>query len=127
MSIVKFVVATYASKPERKEYSHETDHYYMGGGVGSSRRRDAKISRYECFFDTLEDAQEYIRRRAENEADQKRVDQINRCGVELLAALESTISDLFYQIESKRGAEVANKYPSVVEGRAAIAKAKGLA
>lgn len=44
---------------------------------------------------------------------------------DLLAALESSVSDLFYQIESKHGTEAASKYPSVVEGRAAIARAKG--
>lgn len=44
----------------------------------------------------------------------------------LLAALESSVGDLFYQIESKHGAEAASKYPSIVEARAAIAKAKGV-
>ena len=44
---------------------------------------------------------------------------------ELLEALQSSVSDLFYQIESKHGAEAASKYPAVVAARAAIAKALG--
>jgi hypothetical protein len=42
---------------------------------------------------------------------------------DLLEALKSSVSDLFYQIESKHGAEAASKYPSIVAARAAIAKA----
>lgn len=44
---------------------------------------------------------------------------------DLLEALESAVSDLFYQIESKYGAKAASKYPSIVEARKAIARAKG--
>lgn len=44
---------------------------------------------------------------------------------ELLEALEDAISDLFYQVEIRHGAEAASKYPSIVSGRAAIAKARG--
>lgn len=53
------------------------------------------------------------------------INTIEASGV-LLAALESSVSDLFYQIESKHGAEAASKYPSIVEARAAIARAKGI-
>ncbi len=42
---------------------------------------------------------------------------------DLLEALQSAVADLFYQIESKHGAKVASEYPSIVEGKAAIAKA----
>lgn len=55
------------------------------------RGRDAKVSSYIRYFDSKADALEYIRQREENKAQQKRVDQINRCGVELLAALESLV------------------------------------
>lgn len=128
MTIVKWLVSTWATAPERKEYDRETECFYIySHGRMKTARRDAKSSTYYRYFDSEAEALEFIRQRAESKANQKSVDQINRCGVELLAALESTISDLFYQIESKHGAEAANKYPSVVEGRAAISKAKGLA
>lgn len=46
---------------------------------------------------------------------------------DLLEALESSVADLFYQMEMRHGPEIASKYPSIVAGRSAIAKAKGLA
>lgn len=123
MAIVKWQVDRYGSNPVRREYDRQTKNFYIKASGG----RDSIICHYYCYFDSDVEALEYIRQRAEDKADQKRVEQINRCGIELLAALESTISDLFYQIESRHGAEAASNYPSVVEGRAAIAKAKGLA
>ena len=123
MSIVKWVVSNYASAPLQKEYSHQTEHYYMGRGIGSSRRRDPKISRYERFFDTETEALEFIRQRAENKADQKRVDQINRCGVQMLEALEAA-RDLWGDYLPP-GNSNAMKAMNLVD--AAIAKAKGLA
>jgi hypothetical protein len=44
---------------------------------------------------------------------------------DLLEALESVASDLFYQIESTHGAKSANKYPSITQAQKAIKKAKG--
>lgn len=44
---------------------------------------------------------------------------------DLLEALENSTSDLFYQIEMRHGAEAASKYPSIIEARSAIAKARG--
>jgi hypothetical protein len=92
MSIVKWLVTPYASAPERKEYDKETDCFYIWrSGRMKTARRDAKSSTYYRYFDSESEALEFIRKRAENKADQKRVDQINRCGVELLAALESLV------------------------------------
>ena len=128
MSIVKWLVSTWATEPERKEYDKETECFYIWrSGRMKTARRDHKKSNYYRYFDSEAEALEFIRQRAENKDEQKRVDQINRCGVELLAALKSSTADLFYQIESAHGAEVASKYPSIVEARVAIAKAKGLA
>lgn len=45
---------------------------------------------------------------------------------ELLEALEDVMSDLFYQIASHHDERTARNYPSLVDARAAIAKAKGL-
>lgn len=92
MSIVKWLVTPHASAPERKEYDKETDCFYIWrSGRMKTARRDAKSSTYYRYFDSESEALEFIRKRAENKADQKRVDQINRCGVELLAALESLV------------------------------------
>lgn len=88
MTIVKWTVSPFNSPPARQEYSHETAKFYMHA---RGRGRDAKDSTWTRYFDTEAEALEFIRERAENKADQKRVDQINRCGVELLAALESLV------------------------------------
>lgn len=92
MTIVKWQVSPYASTPDRKEYDSETNCFYLyRTGRMNVARRDAKSSTYFRYFDSEAEALEFIRHRAENKADQKRVDQINRCGVELLAALESLV------------------------------------
>lgn len=92
MAIVKWQVSPYTTAPERKEYDKETECFYIyTSGRMKTARRDAKSSNYYRYFDTEAEALEFIRQRAENKADQKRVDQINRCGVELLAALESLV------------------------------------
>ena len=43
---------------------------------------------------------------------------------EILKALQELRSDLFYQLESKFGAEKASKYPSIIKCDEAIKKAK---
>lgn len=109
MSIVKWTVSPW-SKPERQEYSHETEHFYMHA---RGRGRTQKINIYLAFFDSEAEALEYIRQREENKAEQKRVDQIKRYGVELLASLEAVVS-------------VADRETDVfITARAIIAKAKG--
>lgn len=121
MTIVKWTVSPW-SKPSRQEYCKETKHFYMHA---RGRGRDAKDSNYIRYFDSESEALEYIRQREENKAEQKRIEKIQRCGVELLEALELAAGDLWYQIEMHHGAESASKYPSIVGARAAIAKAKG--
>jgi len=133
MTIIKWKVSPYASRPDRKEYDSETKCFYMyRSGRMNLARRDAKQSIYHCFFDSEAEALAFIRQRDENKADQKRVDQINRCGVELLASLEECLSCLGWQHmsddEMQREHELGNGYAeSVIRARAAIAKAKGLA
>lgn len=56
MTIAKFVVDSWSDKPAKKEYIKETEHFY----VRADKRRDSKISRYERYFDTLEDARQFI-------------------------------------------------------------------
>lgn len=92
MNIVKWLVSTWSAAPERKEYDKETECFYIyTSGRMKTARRDAKSSTYYRYFDSEAEAMEFIRQRDENKADQKRVDKINRCGVELLDALESLV------------------------------------
>jgi len=92
MTIVKWQVSPYASTPDRREYDSETKFFYLyRSGMANNPRRDQKVSSYYRFFDTEAEALEFIWKRAESKAEQKRVDRINRCGVELLAALESLV------------------------------------
>lgn len=128
MTMVKWTVSPW-SEPSRQEYSHETEHFYMHA---RGRGRDQKSSTYLRYFDSEEEALDYIRQREENKADQKRVDQINRCGVELLAALEECLPCLGWEHddleELQREHELGNGYAElIIRARAAIAKAKGLA
>ena len=44
---------------------------------------------------------------------------------DMLEALRDVVSDLFLQIESRRGPKAASQYPSIVAARAAIARATG--
>lgn len=133
MSIVKWQVSPYATAPERREYDSETKCFYLyRTGRMNVARRDAKSSTYYRYFDSEAEALEFIRQRAENKADQKRVDQINRCGVELLAALEECLPCLGWEHddleELQREHELGNGYAElIIRARLAIAKAKGLA
>lgn len=133
MTIVKWQVSPYASAPDRKEYDSENKCFYMyRSGRMNHTRRDAKQSTYYRFFDTEAEAMEFIRQRAKNKVDQKRVDQINRCGVELLASLEECLPCLGWEHddleELQREHELGNGYAElIIRARAAIAKAKGLA
>lgn len=122
MTIVKWLVSTYATAPERKEYDKETECFYIWrSGRMKAARRDAKSSTYYRYFDSEAEALEFIRQRAENKTDQKRVDQINRCGVEMLEALEA-VRDLWGDYLPP-GNSNAMKAMKLVD--AAIAKAKG--
>lgn len=114
--LIKWSVTPHSRTPERREYERETDCYYIyRSGSLKVIRRDAKSSLYYRYFDSESEATEYIRAREEDKVNQARIDQIKRCGVELLEALE----------------EVMLNYPfphSVIASNAkyVIAKAKGL-
>lgn len=122
MTIVKWQVSPYASTPERKEYDSETKCFYLyRSGRANNPRRDQKVSRYYRFFDTEAEALEYIQKRGEDKANRQRVDQINRCGVQMLEALEAA-RDLWGDYLPP-GNSNAMKAMKLVD--AAIAKAKG--
>lgn len=118
MTIIKWTVSPFNSPPSRQEYSHETAKFYMHA---RGRGRDAKDSSWLRYFDSEAEALEFIRQRNENKVEQKRVDQINRCGVQMLEALEAA-RDLWgdYLPPGNSNAMRAMKLVN-----AAIAKAKG--
>jgi hypothetical protein len=88
MTIVKWAVSPFNSSPARQEYSHETAKFYMHA---RGRGRDSKESTWLRYFDSEQEALEFIRQRKENKVEQKRVDQIKRHAVELLEALEKML------------------------------------
>lgn len=119
MTTIKWTVSPFTSAPSRQEYSHETKNFYMHA---RGRGRDAKASSWLRYFDSEQEALEYIRQREANKAEQKRTDQINRCGAELLEALAICVGSI-KEICQVRGVPL----PSSTIDRAekVIAKAKG--
>lgn len=117
MTIVKWQVGAHALNPVRREYEKETAcFYFFRSEVHGEPRRDAKSSPYYWYFDSEPEAMEFMRLRSARLAERKRVDQINRCGVELLEALEN--------LENDNGQIPDHAWALV---KSAIAKAKGLA
>ena len=89
MAIVKWLVGSWGSAPERKEYEKETPYFYIYRSGSQKRlRRDAKKSGYLSYFDSEAEALEFIRQREERRRNNKRADNIRRHGVELLDMLE---------------------------------------
>ena len=111
---------------ERKEYSRETEHFYMHV---RGRGRDSKVCLYYRYFDTESEAREHIRQREENKLEQKRVDRIKSAGVELLDALEAfeRIKDIWLPVEAEE--QHAEEMYALHQARnnmlSAIAKARG--
>jgi hypothetical protein len=111
-NFTKWTASPFGSKPYRKEYSRETEHFYMHA---RGRGRDSKVSSYVRYFDTEAEALEHIRQREENKLEQKRVDRIKSAGVELLEALELLMGRLDpHDYPAEQGA-----------ARVAIGKARG--
>lgn len=119
MTIVKWTVSPW-SKPARQEYSHETEHFYMHA---RGRGRDQKSSTYLRYFNSEEEAMEYIRQREENKAEQRRVDRIKSCAVELLEAAERYLA-FRHAGDIGWGYEYFGVHPET-QLKQAIAKAKG--
>lgn len=133
--IIKWAVSSWLSKPEKKEYSRETEHFYIH--AKNDRGRDAKISRYESYFDSEDDALQFIAEKSAIRARNKEIDQIKRHAVELLEALERLVAlDCpltgnpsherlveFWEYEKSQGRGEADDQLFAL---AAIAKAKGL-
>lgn len=120
--IIKWVVTNWNDALKRKEYSRETEHFYMHA---SGRGRDSKISRYECYFDSETDALKFINKRQASRIRSKEIDQIKRHAVELLEALV-VLQAAAYNIG---GEHITDYAPLIAAADAAdeiIAKAKGL-
>lgn len=119
MTIIKWTVSPW-SKPSRQEYCKETKHFYMHA---RGRGRDAKDSIYIRYFDSEADALEYIRQREENKAEQKRIERIQLCGVELLEAAERYLN-FRHTGDIGMGHEYSGEHPQT-QLKNVIAKAKG--
>lgn len=123
--IIKWAVSNWLGKPEKKEYSRETEHFYMHA---RGRGRDAKINRYECYFDSEGEALDYITKKKEARARLKEIGQIKLHAIELLEALEGMASLFPAGVEDEGSGigfneNLKSKYRAAIS---AIAKAKGL-
>lgn len=116
MAIVKWQVGPYSSEPERREYEKETACFYLFRS-GSARllRRDRKVGAYYRYFNGEDEALDYIRQREECKKDKRRVDQINRCGVELLGALEALV--LFTNPKPSNSAALNRAHQAIAKAR----------
>jgi hypothetical protein len=84
MSFTKWKVTRWDDdEPCEYTFTKETEYFYTNGRV-----REYKISKWHQFFDTKQQALEFIERRKASKDEQKRIDRIRSCGVELLEALE---------------------------------------
>ena len=91
MSIKKWAVSNWGDTPIEKEYSRETEHFYIHM---KGRGRDPKISRWEKFFHSESDALSFIKQRDENKANAKKVDRIKANAVELLEAATTALHEM---------------------------------
>ncbi len=118
MVITKFVVGNWSDKPNKKEYARETEHFY----VRADKRRDAKISRYERYFDTEVEAIQFIADRESTRKRNKEIDQIKRHAVELLEAAERYL-EFRHTGDIGMGHEYSGEHPQT-QLKNVIAKAK---
>lgn len=123
MTIVKWAVRNWNDYPEKNEYEKETAHFYCGRSKSGSARRDAKISRYERYFDSELEALEFIADRNAGRARSKEIHQIQRHAVELLEAAERYL-EFRHISDIGMGCEYSGVHPET-QLKNVIAKAKG--
>jgi hypothetical protein len=120
MTIVKWKVNNWSSKPNSVEYAKQTACFY----VLANGRRDAISSLYHRFFDTEAEALRAIADRNAQRARSKEIDRIKLHAVELLEALESAAGWLEWLDDPRSG--LGEDHKNVIrQARKAIAKAKG--
>jgi len=91
-----------------KRYSlHVASEYPISGG---------------CYVDKRVDETGEWMRYADVEVLRARLAEVETQRDALKAALVEVKSDLFYQLEAKRGPKFASEYPSIVKAREALAK-----
>ncbi len=83
MSIVKWMVSHWDDNPRLCEFVKETNHFY----IKSNKSRESKISRYHDFFDTEQEALDFIQSRKQKKEEKKRLDRIRDAAPDLLDAL----------------------------------------
>ncbi|ASP07907.1 hypothetical protein [Pseudomonas aeruginosa] len=87
MSIVKWMVSYLGDNPRLCEFVKETNHFY----IKSNKSRESKISRYHDFFDTEQEALDFIQSRKQREEENKRLKRIKDAAPELLDALVALV------------------------------------
>ncbi|RTX31092.1 hypothetical protein [Pseudomonas aeruginosa] len=85
MSIVKWMVSHWSDNPRLCEFVKETTHFY----IKSNKSRESKISRYHDFFDTEQEALDFIQSRKQKKEEKKRMDRIRDAAPDLLEACQS--------------------------------------
>lgn len=83
MSFTKWKVTRFCEEPIEFTFKKETDHFFTNGRV-----RESKNSLRHKFFDTEQEALDYMDQREANKVEQKLLDQIRSVAPELLEALE---------------------------------------
>ncbi|EMV1293427.1 TPA: hypothetical protein NIE10_006538 [Pseudomonas aeruginosa] len=87
MSIVKWMVNSWNDNPRLCEFVKETNHFY----IKSNKSRKSKISRYHDFFDTEQEALDFIHSRKQKKEEKKRLKMIQDAAPDLLEALVDLI------------------------------------
>lgn len=90
MSIVKWMVNHWNDNPRLCEFVKETTHFY----IKSNKSRESKISRYHDFFDTEQEALDFIQSRKQKKEEKKRLDRICDAAPDLLEALQVCIEQI---------------------------------
>ncbi|HFH3466247.1 hypothetical protein [Pseudomonas aeruginosa] len=118
MSIVKWMVSHWDDNPRLCEFVKETNHFY----IKSNKSRESKISRYHDFFDTEQEAIDFIQSRKQRKEENKRLERIQDAAPDLLDALEDAVNRLTSSlILLKCDDDFIKK--EIAKARAAIAKA----
>lgn len=105
-------------EPIECSFKKETQHFY----IRLDGRRESKTSKWSWYFDTRQQALDFIEQRKSKKDEQKRLDQIRSVAPELLEALELILRKYEAQADC---AELDTDGAAVAAARAVIAKARG--
>lgn len=71
--MIKYIAKIYPSEIEKTEVVGETDKFVTVETYGSRTRRQAKVSEFECFFDTWADAHKHLLNLAEKKLKARKI------------------------------------------------------